>query len=395
MARFIRIALVACVLLLAAVGPAPRVPARAATPAPSEIAAGVKLTVIASGLAKPVALTFAPGDPRRRLFIVEKVGRIRVLVDGTLRPAPFLDIVPRVSTTTEQGLLGLAFHPSYAQNGRFYVNFTDRDGDTRVVELRARADDPDRADPASERELLFVQQPYENHNGGNLVFGPDGRLYVGLGDGGAANDPHGNGQNDRALLGKMLRLDVDAEPRTGPARVEVVAKGLRNPWRYSFDRANGDLWIADVGQEDWEEIDVVASRQLTAAPPGGSAALNFGWNVMEGRHCFRTPECDQRGLVLPIAEYGHDDGCSIIGGFVYRGSALPALVGRYFFADYCSAIVRSLRRTGDGVTDVWDWRPALDPRRRLAELSSFGEDAAGELYLLSLDGSVHRFDPAR
>lgn len=367
--------------------PPPRVPA--------DVARGVTLTRIADGLDKPVALTFAPGDTER-LFVVEQVGRVRILTGDRLQPqtSPFLDVRERVSTRTEQGLLGLAFHPDYAHTRRFYVNLTDRKGDTRVLEFRTRADDPDHADPASERELLYVEQPFSNHNGGNLVFGPDGKLYVGLGDGGAAGDPRGNGQNDQAVLGKMLRLDVDTRDVGGRPRPEIVAKGLRNPWRYSFDRATGDLWIADVGQNLWEEIDVLPAAALV--PTGGTAPLaNFGWNVTEGLHCFRPPNCKSNGFIPPILEYGHDEGCSITGGFVYRGQALPALTGSYFYADYCTAIVRSLRvDSAGGVRDSWDWRPALDPGSYLANLSSFGEDAHGELYVLSLEGGVYRFDPA-
>ncbi len=361
---------------------------------PSEIARGVTLTRVVDGLDKPVALAFAPGDPGGRLFVVEQVGRVRILDGGRVQPAtaPFLDLHERVSTRTEQGLLGLAFHPDYGRTGRLYVNLTDRDGDTRVLEFRARAGDRDHVDPASERELLHVEQPYNNHNGGNLVFGPDGKLYVGLGDGGSAGDPQGNGQNDRALLGKMVRLDVDARAAAGRPRPEIVAKGLRNPWRYSFDRATGDLWIADVGQNKWEEVDVLPAAALAAGTSG--ALPNFGWNVLEGRHCFKPTDCKPDGLIAPIIEYGHDEGCSITGGFVYRGQALPALTGAYFYADYCTAIVRSLRRDGSGsVRDSWDWRPAIDPASRLANLSSFGEDARGELYLLSLEGGIYRLDP--
>ena len=371
-------------------------------PVPPEIARTVRLTRIADGLAKPVALTFAPGDASGRLFVVEKVGRIRILKDGALQAeaTPFLDLTRRVSNGSEQGLLGLAFHPDFARTRRFYVNFTDRKGDTRVVEFRVRTDDPDHADPASERELLFVDQPYSNHNGGHLVFGPDGKLYVGLGDGGAAGDPHGNGQNDAALLGKMLRLDVDAgQDASGDApprpRPVIVAKGLRNPWRYSFDRANGDLWIADVGQNEFEEVDVLAATTLAREPAAPAAAPNFGWNVMEGAHCYKPRNCVADGLLPPVLEYDHDAGCSITGGFVYRGRALPALAGAYFYADYCTAILRSVRRDASGrLRDAWEWRPALDPKSQLANLSSFGEDAAGELYLLSLDGAIYRFDPA-
>lgn len=361
-----------------------------AVPVPAEIAAGVTLTRVATGLSKPVLLTYAPGDKDpSRLFVVEKTGTIRLMKNGTIDPrsTPFLDVTKRVSGASEQGLLGLAFHPKFAENGRLYVNFTDRKGDTRVVELRVAGDDPDRVDPKSERELLFVDQPYSNHNGGHLVFGPDGLLYVGLGDGGWANDPHGHGQNPTSLLGKMLVLNVDAGTLAAPT---IVATGLRNPWRYAFDRATGDLWIADVGQNAFEEVHVMTPQQRKASPP-----VNYGWNVMEGLHCFRAKECDQRPFALPVVEYDHDDGCSITGGHVYRGKLLPKLDGLYFYADYCTAMVRSLRPQGsDGpVTDIWDWRAALDPENRLANLSSFGEDAAGELYLLSLDGDIHRFDP--
>lgn len=383
---FATLATTACRAAEPAPPPPPRVPAT--------VARGVTLTRIVDGLDEPVALTFAPGDPRRRLFVVEKVGRVRILVDGRLQAAtaPFLDVSARVSTWTEQGLLGLAFHPDYARTRRFYVNFTDVKGDTRVVEMEARADDPDHADPASERELLHVDQPHRNHNGGNLVFGPDGKLYVGLGDGGSAGDPHGNGQNDRALLGKMLRLDVDEGRASGTRpRPVIVAKGLRNPWRYSFDRATGDLWIADVGQDRYEEVDVLPAATLRAGAP----TPNLGWNVMEGLHCYTPRDCARDGFVLPLLEYGHDDGCSITGGFVYRGRALPALAGTYFYADYCTAIVRSVRRDPSGAArDPWEWRPALDPAARLANVSSFGEDADGELYVLSLGGAIYRFDPA-
>ncbi len=385
--------IVALLLMLASTScspePGPPPPPRV----PAEIARRVTLTRIADDFDKPIALTFAPGDPNDRLFVVEQVGRVRVLSATGVQPraTPLLDVRARISTATEQGLLGLAFAPDYPRSRRFYVNLTDRRGDTRVLEFRTRVDDPDHADPASERELLYVQQPYSNHNGGNLVFGPDGKLYVGLGDGGAAGDPQGNGQNDQALLGKMLRLDIDAPGRPRP---EIVAKGLRNPWRYSFDRVTGDLWIADVGQNRWEEIDVLPAAALVRAP--GSAVLsNFGWNVTEGLHCYQPRECRQDGFIAPILEYGHDEGCSITGGFVYRGYALPALAGAYFYADYCTALVRSLRLDAGGtVRDSWDWRPALDRASQLANLSSFGEDSHGELYLLSLEGGIYRLDPA-
>ena len=377
------------VSLVVAAGCQPASASPRAVPVPAAVAKGVQLTRVATKLSKPVALTFAPGDPGDRLYVVEKTGTIRILRDGRLDPAakPFLDFRTRVSKASEQGLLGLAFHPRFAENRRLYVNLTDPKGDTRVLELTVAKDDPDRVDPASARELLFVDQPYSNHNGGDLVFGPDGLLYVGLGDGGSANDPQGNGQNPKALLGKMLTLDVDA-PNPQP---RIVALGLRNPWRYAFDRKTGDLWIADVGQNEFEEVDV-----MTPAMRAATAPTNFGWNVVEGLHCFNGRPCDLAKYTAPVVEYDHRDGCSITGGYVYRGRALPALDGVYFYADYCTALVRSLRwKDGDaGVGDVWDWRAALDPEERLANLSSFGEDAAGELYLLSLDGDVYKFVPA-
>ena len=374
-------------LALAACKPASASPR--AVPVPNAVAASVTLTQVATGLSKPVALTFAPGDPRERLFVVEKTGTIRVMRDGRIDPAspPFLDLSKRVSSQSEQGLLGLAFHPRYPENRRFFVNLTDRDGDTRVLEFRASPTDPERADPASERELLFVDQPYSNHNGGHLAFGPDGLLYVGLGDGGSAGDPKGNGQHPTALLGKMLTLDVDAAETPAP---RIVALGLRNPWRYAFDRKTADLWIADVGQDAFEEIDVMTPAMRATAVP-----TNFGWNPTEGLHCYPSnADCDLGRYVMPVIEYDHDDGCSVTGGFVYRGRALPVLDGVYFYADYCTAMIRSVRWDGKTVSDIWDWRAALDPKERLADLSSFGEDAAGELYLLSLDGTIHRFDPA-
>ena len=369
--------------------PAPPPPVRPALPPPSEklaappddVAAGVRLVEVATGLDRPVALVAPPGDPRRRLFVVEQVGRIRILENGKLLRGAFLDLRRDVSRANEQGLLGLAFHPRFVENQRFYVNYTNRAGDTRVVEYRVRADRPDEADLASARDILRVDQPYANHNGGHVLFGPDGKLWVGLGDGGAAGDPLEAGQDDGQLLAKMLRIDVDADKPTP----EIVAKGLRNPWRYSFDPATGDLYIGDVGQNAWEQIYVVPSDRLTGH--------NFGWNVAEGRHCYERRSCDRSRFTPPVTDYGRSAGCSVTGGVVYRGKALPALDGRYFYADYCTAMIRSFRWALDGIREHWEWKPVLDPDSRLGQVSSFGVDHDGEIYLLLLGGDLLRFEP--
>lgn len=353
-----------------------------AQPVPAEIAAKVGLDVVVRKLQRPVLVTFAPGDPAGRIYIVEQVGRVRLFdpAAGGLVEKPVLDLSQGVSRDNEQGLLGLAFHPGFAQNSRLFVHYTDKTGDSRVVEYQASAAG-DTVDPKSARELLHVPQPYSNHNGGHVLVGPDGWLWIGLGDGGAANDPHENGQKDGTLLGKMVRLDPDAKT---PAPIEHM-KGLRNPWRYAFDPKRGDLYIADVGQSLWEEVNVVAAAD---ALRGGQ---NFGWNVMEGFHCFRRKDCSDVGLVLPVTEYAHEDGtgCSITGGEVYRGAALPELDGAYFYADFCTGLVRSFRFDAASLTatDHWDWRRF---GLKLSQLSSFGRDSAGELYLASLDGTIYR-----
>jgi glucose/arabinose dehydrogenase len=355
------------------------------SPEPSAFDPGavdLQLEPLVNGLDAPLLVTTA-GDGSGRLFVVEQPGRIRIVRDAQLEPEPFLDISDRLVSGGEQGLLGLAFHPRYEQNGRFFVNYTDTSGDTVIAEFRVSADDPDRADPGSERVVLSFDQPFANHNGGNLVFGPDGYLWIGTGDGGSAGDPMGNGQDLGTLLGKMLRIDVDHRDRglayaippdnpfTGKlgARPEIWAYGLRNPWRYSFDRQTGDLWIGDVGQNAFEEIDHV---------PSGEAGLNFGWNVMEGRECFQpVTGCDESGITPPVAVYGHDLGCSVTGGYVYRGTRWPALAGAYLFADFCSGTIWGL--------------DASDPKAEPAELltlghnvSSFGQDDDGELYVTDL-----------
>ena len=351
---------------------------------------------VAGGLDQPLDLQAAPGD-RTRLFVVEQPGRIRVLRQGTLLGAPFLDITGRVLSGGERGLLGLAFHPRYASNGRFFVNYTDRSGDTHVAEFRVSAN-ADLADPSSERLVLFVAQPFSNHNGGGLVFGADGMLYIGLGDGGSGGDPQRNGQSVSTLLGKMLRIDVDggspyAVPADNPlrgttgARGEIWALGLRNPWRYSFDRLTGDLYIGDVGQGRREEIDVgLASRR------GGE---NYGWNVTEGSLCFSPASgCNTAGLTLPVVEYdtSSGDNCAVTGGFVYRGCRMPGYQGTYFYGDYCAGFVRSFRLQGGTATEARDWTPMLG--RDVDRISSFGVDLDGELYIVDHAGEVFRVVPA-
>jgi glucose/arabinose dehydrogenase len=338
---------------------------------PPDQPSALKLTRVASGLDSPLHVASTPSEPNR-VYVVEQEGLIRVIEGGRVREQPFLDIEDLVKAGGEQGLLSLAFHPDYERNRLFYVNYTDVNGDTRVVEYRARG-----APPARTRELLFVEQPYSNHNGGQLAFGPDGLLYVGMGDGGSGGDPENRAQDLTSRLGKLLRLDVD-DPS---ADWRIVAYGLRNPWRFSFDRTTGDLYIGDVGQGSAEEIDY-----LPRESPG---LENYGWDVFEGSLVYEDKEPNGRGrLVAPIAEYDHESGgCSVTGGFVYRGERIPQARGRYFYGDYCNGVVLSLR--------VEEGRASSLRRERFTvpALSSFGEDAAGELYLVSLEGEVFRLDP--
>ena len=349
---------------------------------------------VASGLSSPLDVQAIPGD-RSRLFVVEQGGRIRVVRGGAVLPAAYLDIASRISSGGERGLLGLAFHPAFARNGRFFVNYTDRNGDTHIAEFRA-APAADVADPNSERQILFVGQPFANHNGGGLAFGNDGMLYIGLGDGGSAADPFGNGQNLATPLGKMLRIDVDrgspfAVPPDNPfvaragAFPAVWAYGLRNPWRFAFDRLTGDLVIGDVGQNTLEEVDVgLASRR------GGE---NYGWNITEGTRCFRPATgCSTAGLTLPVVEYGRGDGCSITGGVVYRGCRMPGYHGTYFYGDYCTGMIRSFRLASGQALDQRDWTAALG--RGIRNISSFGVDADGEVHIVDHDGEVYRITTA-
>ena len=318
----------------------------------------------------PVYATSAPGDAGK-LYVVEQAGRIMVLQNGATRPTPFLDIRPLVKSGGEQGLLSVAFDPAYATNHLFYVDYTDVNGDTRVVRYRSNGST---AIPGSARQLLFVKDFAGNHNGGQLQFGPDKLLYWGNGDGGGAGDPQHNGQSLARPFAKIMRLNV----RAAKPFWRLVAYGLRNPWRFSFDRANGDLYIGDVGQGDWEEIDYVRH--------GSSGLLNFGWNRFEGRHAYdsSTPLLGRGPYRPPIVEYDHGQGCSVTGGFVYRGKAVPAAAGRYFYGDYCSGTVWSLKVAGGKARGV-----RREPFK-VAGLSSFAEDGNGELYLLSLNGDLSR-----
>lgn len=359
-------------------------------PVPDAIADKLELQPFVSGLARPVLLTFAPGDARKRLFVLEQHdGKIRIVENGKVAPKPFLTITG-LSDGNEQGLLGLAFHPKFAQNGKLYINYTADDKDTHIVEYRVSASNPDAVDPSTRREIAEIDQPYSNHNGGGILFGPDGKLYAGMGDGGSAGDPKRAGQDPKQLLAKMLRFDVDAAT---PAP-EIVHMGLRNPWRFWFDGPTNALYIADVGQNKWEYVFVVRAD-------GGKH--NFGWNVVEGNHCYNAASCDRTGFTPPVADYPHDQGCSITGGIVYRGKAIPELVGRYFYADYCTGLLRSFTWTPDPssptakgfIREHWDWKAKLDRKAVLQEVSSFGVDADGEMYLLSLRGSIYKLAPRR
>ena len=348
------------------------------------------LTTIATGLNSPVDLQ-TPDDNSGRLFVVEQSGTIRVIANNTLLSTPFLNIASKVTFSGEMGLLGIAFHPAFSQNQRFYLNYVHSSGGVTqsfIAEYRVSASDPNQADPASERILLTIDQPFDNHKGGQLVFGPDGFLYIGLGDGGSGGDPLGNGQSLDTLLGKMLRIDVDhtssgkeyAIPADnpfvgGPHMPEIWAYGLRNPWRFSFERSTGRLFCADVGQNNYEEIDLLQK--------GG----NFGWNVMEGMHCYNASNCDMTGLVLPIAEYSHSEGVAVIGGYVYTGSAISGLTGSYLLGDYGSGTIWNLKESPPG---TWTRTELLSTGRNL---SSFGQDAAGEIYVLDLAGNVLKLVP--
>src|ERR671925_1741843 len=392
-ARLPALVLIAALLLASCGGDGPATPAPEPTSLPpSPTSSGsparvslesvrIRLEKVAT-LQQPLAIAVRSGDPS--LYVAQKTGAVVRVRGERVDPEPVLDLTDEVSLGSAQGLLGIVFSP----DGReLFANYTDTLGDTHVVAYRMRGMRPD---PSTRRELLVVAQPYSNHNGGNLIFGPDGFLYIGLGDGGSGGDPHGNGQSLSTLLGKMLRIDpqpANGKPYSVPAgnpftgrdgaRPEIWAYGLRNPWRYSFDPATGDLWIGDVGQSAWEEIDV--------QPASSEGGENYGWNLMEGNHPYEGGE-RPADVVRPVFEYSHDDGgCTVVGGYVYRGTAIPDLAGAYVFADYCVGRLEAIRVEDGRVVEHAVLGPVVE-----GGLSSFGEDADGELYAMSLGGGLYR-----
>lgn len=369
--------------------PTPTSPVEMTVPSEFPVPGNYQWLQIAGNLLRPIGLANA-GDGLGRLFIIEQAGVIRVLQDGDLLPVPFLDISDQVDCCGERGLLGLAFHPEYARNGEFFVHYSDLNGDTVLARFQVDlAERPDQADPDSQVINLRVAQPYGNHNGGTVAFGLDGYLYLGLGDGGSGGDPLGNAQNLDSLLGKLLRLDVDsgdpyAIPPDNPyaqggGAPEIWASGLRNPWRFSFDRLTGDLFIGDVGQSSWEEIDFL--------PAGGPGGANFGWNYREGAHPFSTSSPPGELLLTdPVAEYGRDQGITVIGGVVYRGGQLPEWEGIYLYGDYGSGFIWGLFQGADG-----SWRNAVLFETG-SSITSFGQDENGEVYYVDLAGNLFRLD---
>jgi len=366
----------------------------------SENAQATDLTTVrvANGLNAPVFVTSKPGNTSE-LFILEQAGIIKILENGAVKSSPFLNIDPLVLSGGERGLLGLAFHPDFQNNGYFYVDYTNNDGNTVIARYSVSAN-PDSADPNSAMILLTIDQPYSNHNGGMIAFGQDGYLYIGMGDGGSGGDPQNRAQADTVLLGKLLRIDVDNgspygippdNPYVGSSgRDEIWAIGMRNPWRYSFDRLTHDLYIGDVGQDVYEEIDF--------QPAGSAGGENYGWRLKEGFSCYNPPDnCDPGGLTDPIYVYDHSQGrCSITGGYVYRGGVIPELSGTYFFADFCSSDIYSFNYDGNNVNDFQDRTSELAPGngQSIGNISSFGEDAYGEMYICDLGGQVFKIVPA-
>ena len=353
---------------------------------PTDPAAIAHLQLVVSGLTAPLDFQSAR-DGTGRFFIVEQGGTIRIIKAKKLIAAPFLNISSIIVSGGETGLLGLAFHPQYKTNGRFFVNYTRRVNgqlQTVIAEYHVSAANPNLADPKSAKVVLVINQPFDNHKGGQLAFGSDGFLYIGMGDGGSGGDPLGNGQKLSTLLGKMLRIDINsgspyAIPPDNPfvsvsgAKGEIWAYGFRNPWRFSFDKTTKRLFVADVGQDAWEEVDIVTK--------GG----NFGWNIMEGKHCYPPgANCSQTGLILPIAEYSHSEGIAVIGGYVYRGGAIPALKGLYVFGDFGSGQVWTLQETQPG---TWTRAPLLSAG---FNISAFGRAGNNELYVLDYSGKLYK-----
>lgn len=361
-----------------------------------EVLPDLTLQLVTAGLTAPVFMTAAPGDGSR-LFIVEQGGTIRIfdLLGGSLLASPFLNVAGFIRSGGEEGLLGMAFEPNYGANGRLYVFYTDTSGNIVIARYLRSGANPNQADLLSGTILQTILHPFSNHNGGMLAFGPDGCLYAGTGDGGSGGDPNNNGQNQFSLLGKLLRLNPDnGAPCSnviinpfllGGGASEVWSLGLRNPWRFSFDRQTGDLYIGDVGQNEREEIDV-------AVTPNAGRQANYGWRLMEGFLCFSpSSNCNPGGLTLPVLDYPHADGaCSVTGGYVYRGVASPSLRGTYFYGDFCAGFVKSFRYQNNLATDQMDW-PSLSPPG--GQISSFGEDAQGELYVVTLGGILFRIVP--
>ena len=354
------------------------------------LAQEIRTVQVASGIAAPTDIENAR-DGSGRLFFVQQNGIIRIFRNGALVAAPFLDIRAKTRAMDERGLLGLAFPPGFAQSRRFYVNYTDLNGDTVVAQYKV-GPNSDIADASSEIVLLHIAQPFPNHNGGRLQFGPDGYLYIGMGDGGSGGDPLRNGQNLGALLGKLLRIDVESDPghvviprdnpfvKTAGARPEIWALGFRNPWRFSFDRATGDLWIADVGQDSYEEVDY--------QPASSHGGENYGWNLMEGAHCF-TSGCSPQGLILPVAEYTHAFGCSVTGGAVYRGKLSPGLRGIFLYGDFCSGRIWGVERQGSQFVNRLLLTSGFG-------ITTFGEDESDELYVADANaGTIYRIEGSR
>ena len=350
----------------------------------------VAVEVLVSGLSSPTFLTAPEGDDR--IFVIERGGLIKIVSSGAVLATPFLDVGSILTSGGERGLLGMAFHPDYSTNGYFYVNYTDADDASTEVVRYTVSVDPNVADAGSAFPIISIDQPFSNHNGGMIAFGPDGMLYIGMGDGGDGGDPLNHGQRPETLLGSMLRLDVDGgspyaipsdNPFVGHAsyREETWAYGLRNPWRFSFDRQTGDLYIGDVGQSAREEV--------SFQPASSGGGENYGWRIMEGTACYNPSSgCAMTGLTLPVLDYQQQSGeCAVTGGYVYRGSAIPDLVGRYLYADFCRPWVRSFVITAGAVQDEQDHQEDLGP---IEGISSFGEDGDGELYLVTLGGTIYK-----